>query len=67
MVSVERIKQYDKLEQEAADHTDYPLPTDWPSSQGGIEFKHVYLQYEEGHSPALNDITFTAGAKEKVI
>ncbi len=66
MVSVERIKQYDKLEMEAAEHTDYPLPTNWPCNKGGIEFRHVTLQYEEGHRPALDDISFTVGNHEKV-
>ena len=66
MVSVERIKQYDNLELEAAEHSDQPLPNNWPSNKGGIEFRHVTLQYDEGLAPALVDVSFIIENNEKV-
>ena len=67
MTSVERIRQYAKLQPEAEEHVnEYPLPKDWPT-KGVIRFDHVTLNYIEGHQPAINDISFNIRSKEKVI
>ena len=66
MVSVERISQYVKLQQEAPEHTFYPLPTNWPSLTEGIEFRNVFLQYDKRHQHALSNISFKIKASEKV-
>ena len=66
MTSIERIKQYAKLEPEAAEHNDYPLPAEWPTG-GAITFDNVTLTYIEGHQPAVKNVSFTIKSKEKVL
>ena len=66
MVSVERILQYGTLPSEAAEHTDHPLPPNWPK-EGTIIFEHVYLSYDKEYDTVLKDVSFKIKSKEKVI
>ena len=66
MTSVERIQQYEKLEQEAPEHTAFPLPSEWPS-EGRMEFRKVTLTYNKhGSRKALTDMQISIASKEKV-
>ena len=65
MTSVERILDYTKLDQEAAEHTSLVPAAGWPS-KGDIHFENVRLYYEEDSSPALWDLTFSINTGEKV-
>ena len=65
MVSVERVKAYGDLPEEALEHTDHPLPPKWPSD-GAIVFDHISLSYGKGKPDSLRDISFSVCAKEKV-
>ena len=67
MTSVERIREYGCLEQEAAEHNDYPLHPDWPT-HGAIVFDHVTLTYQHGESfvDALSDVSFSIDPGQKV-
>ena len=67
MTSIERIKQYGRLEQEAAaEHTEHSTPDKWPN-EGAILFNHVTLSYTDGRSVALKDISFFIKPCEKVV
>ncbi len=65
MVSVERIQNYIRLEQEAPAHTDKALPGGWPEN-GDIRFKHVQLNYRGAGRHALHDVNLTITSNEKV-
>lgn len=66
MTSVERITSYTRLEQEPIDvQTQPPLPPNWPS-ETSITFENVNLQYSEGSTYALRDLSFHIKNKEKV-
>ena len=66
MTSVERIQQYEKLDQEAPEHTNFPIPSGWPC-KGKIEFQNVTMKYSKTHTrKALTDIQFEIDSKEKV-
>ena len=66
MVSVERIQNYTRLEQEAPAHTDQVMPSGWPR-EGDIFLRHVRLNYREASQPALDDINLAIASNEKVI
>ena len=65
MTSVERIKQYGNLRQEAPEHISSCLPDSWPQ-EGAITFDGITLTYRAGHAPALQNITFDIKPNEKV-
>lgn len=66
MNSVERIKEYLDIEQEApAIIEDNRPPQNWPS-QGSVEFINYTTRYREDLDPVLNSLTFKIGAREKV-
>ena len=65
MTSVERIHQYSKLEQEAADYTELQPPKDWPE-EGNIELKNVALKYSGFDNLALGPLSFKIAGGEKV-
>jgi len=65
MNSVERIKEYETLPQEAPSHIpETKPPEDWPS-KGKVEFKNYSLAYREADK-VLDSINVTVKAKEKV-
>ena len=65
MTSVERVVQYNHLDQEAPWVTDVVPPDTWPD-QGHISLKDVSLRYPGQESLALRDVTLTVKAREKV-
>ena len=67
MVSVERLRQYCKLEAEAPRTTaaDNQLVRGWPA-EGKIEFQHVRLRYRPGLPLVLKDLNLTIPANSKV-
>ena len=67
MVSVERIVEYQKLEQEAPAESDKKAKPfdDWPKT-GKIEFDHMSLAYGNGQKPVLKDINCTIKGGEKI-
>lgn len=66
MNSVERIKEYLEVEQEApAIVEDNRPPQNWPS-QGSVEFISYTTRYRADLDPVLRNLSFKIGAKEKV-
>lgn len=67
MVSVERVRQYTQLDQEAPhdQDTDKELPQDWPS-RGMIEFKDSKLRYRPGLPLVLKGLNLTIPSHAKV-
>jgi ABC-type multidrug transport system, ATPase and permease components len=68
MMSVERIVEYQYLEEEPLLETppDKSLPKNWPS-EGRIEFVNTYLRYGEPTEPSvLRNLNFTIQPQEKV-
>lgn len=66
MNSVERIKEYLDVEQEAqAIVEDNRPPLNWPS-QGSVEFINYTTRYRTDLDPVLKNLSFKIGAKEKV-
>jgi ATP-binding cassette subfamily C (CFTR/MRP) protein 1 len=67
MVSVERIRQYTQLDQEAPHHTekDEHLEKEWPS-RGLIEFKNSRLRYRPGLPLVLKGLNLTIPSQAKV-
>ena len=65
MTSVERIVQYNHLDQEAPWVAEVVPPDTWPD-QGHISLKDVSLRYPGQESLALRDVTLTVKAREKV-
>jgi len=64
--SVERIKEYDLLPQEAPEVIEeYRPPKNWPE-KGEISFKNVSLRYSPQGENVLNDITVDINGEEKV-
>jgi ATP-binding cassette subfamily C (CFTR/MRP) protein 1 len=65
IISVERMKEYIELPQEAPLHIDGINPSiEWPS--GAIEFKNYSARYREGLDLVLKDLSFSIKAKEKI-
>ncbi|KAK5645845.1 hypothetical protein RI129_004309 [Pyrocoelia pectoralis] len=67
MVSVERILEYSTIERERdfeSTPTVKPLPT-WPS-EGGIQFKNVYLRYSNDDPYVLINLSFTVKPLQKI-
>lgn len=66
MNSVERIKQYLDVEQEApAVIENNRPPQNWPS-QGSVEFINYTTRYRADLDPVLRNLSFKIGAREKV-
>lgn len=66
MNSVERIKEYLDVEQEApAIVEDSRPPENWPS-KGSVEFINYTTRYRADLDPVLTNLTFKIGAMEKV-
>lgn len=67
IVSVERVKEYSELTEEAPFYIQENRPAnDWPSSKGGIEFKDFCMRYREGLPLALKHINLSIKAGEKI-
>eukprot|EP00092_Neocalanus_flemingeri_P034174 GFUD01037167.1.p1 GENE.GFUD01037167.1~~GFUD01037167.1.p1 ORF type:complete len:793 (+),score=184.49 GFUD01037167.1:217-2379(+) len=66
MTSVERVMEYSHLDKEdkPTKPEDKP-PTNWPS-EGVIEFKDVYLRYDEDEKYVLKGLNFKTSAHEKI-
>ncbi|XP_050294676.1 ATP-binding cassette subfamily C member 4-like [Anthonomus grandis grandis] len=67
IISVERVLQYTRLEQEGPWD---PLPahrppTDWPRT-GQVAFKHAYLRYTPDAPPSIKDLNAQLRSGEKV-
>ncbi|KAK3370347.1 hypothetical protein B0H63DRAFT_422131 [Podospora didyma] len=66
MNSVERIKEYLEVEQEAAAIVDDNRPpANWPA-KGSVEFINYSTSYRLELDPVLRNLTFKIGAKEKI-
>ncbi|XBW36311.1 hypothetical protein QEN19_001894 [Hanseniaspora menglaensis] len=67
IVSVERVKEYSELTEEASFYIPEKKPaSSWPSSNGGIEFTDFCMRYREGLPLALKHINLSIKAGEKV-
>ena len=65
MVSVERIFEYHKLDQEPLHEGEQSRPDNWPFD-GKIQYENVSLKYNEKHEKALKDINLSIQPKEKI-
>lgn len=66
IVSVERIKEYAEVKQEAPWQLENEnVPKDWPH-QGKVEFKNIDLRYRDGLDLVLRELGFTVEGGEKV-
>lgn len=65
LVSIGRVKEFSDLESEAANFTNEPLPSSWPSG-GKVVMDHVSARYAPDLPKSLDDICFTVNAGEKV-
>ena len=66
MNSVERVKEYIEVEQEAKAIIDEARPAgNWPS-QGAIQFMNYTTRYRPGLEPVLKDLTFSVQPGERV-
>lgn len=65
IVSVERIKEYQDLEEEAAWEKPDSVPKSWPSG-GSVDFKNFGVRYREGLDLVLKDLNVHISAGDKV-
>ena len=66
IVSVERIKEYGEIEQEAPwEKPDENVPSHWPE-KGNITLNDFQVRYREGLDLALKGITFRVSGGEKI-
>jgi ATP-binding cassette, subfamily C (CFTR/MRP), member 1 len=65
MVSVERIRQYSLLKQEAPAHTDLELPQGWPL-RGQVELRGYTTTYSQDIDPVLRNLTLTLSAGARI-
>lgn len=65
--SIERVKEYIEVEQEAPEKVkNHPLPAAWPSSGGGIQVRDLSLRYDKDLPEVLHSISFDVRKSEKV-
>ncbi|KAF9586641.1 Multidrug resistance-associated protein 1 [Lunasporangiospora selenospora] len=65
LVSVERVREYSKKNQEAPNFTDVKLPENWPN-HGEVRFKNYSTRYRQGMDLVLNNVSFEIQPGEKV-
>lgn len=66
IVSVERMKEYIELPQEAAYEIPHNTPPQtWPDS-GRIDFSHYSTRYRPGLDLVLKDVSFGVKSREKI-
>lgn len=65
IVSVERVREYLRLELEPPHHCDSDPPPPWPQ-YGSIEFQNVFLRYRPELPTVLNGLSLQIKAKEKI-
>ncbi|KAJ5602624.1 hypothetical protein N7537_005580 [Penicillium hordei] len=66
MNSVERVREYLDVDQEAAPVIEESRPgSDWPS-QGAVEFNNYTTRYRSDLDPVLKEVSFSVKAGEKV-
>lgn len=65
IISVERIKEYAELEQEAPYESSDQVSSDWPK-QGLIEFRDYSTRYRPGTDLVLKHVSFVAHPGEKI-
>ncbi|KAF9932493.1 hypothetical protein FBU30_008066 [Linnemannia zychae] len=65
LVSVERIDEYSKKNQEAPNFTDVEVPENWPS-KGHLSFKNYSTRYRQGMDLVLRNVSFEVQPGEKV-
>lgn len=67
IVSVERVKEYSELKEEAPFYIpEKKPPSNWPSKTGGIEFRDFCMRYRETLPLALKHIDLSIKAGEKI-
>jgi ABC-type multidrug transport system fused ATPase/permease subunit len=65
--SIERVKEYIEVEQEAPEKVEgHPVPAAWPSSEGGIQVKNLSVRYDKDLPEVLHSISFDVKKREKV-
>jgi ABC-type multidrug transport system fused ATPase/permease subunit len=65
MNSVERVRQYMEVEQEAPEHIEDTKPAEtWPE-KGAVRFKDLTIQYTEG-APVLKKVDASIKPREKI-
>lgn len=64
MTSIERVAEYDLVEQEPRDGVE--PPPSWPKKDSSIEVKNLSLRYASHLPMVVNDLSFTIGPGEKV-
>ncbi|KAI9143119.1 ABC transporter type 1, transmembrane domain-containing protein [Paraphysoderma sedebokerense] len=64
-IAVERMLEYSRLPSEAPEHTDYPIPPNWPSA-GEIVFHNVGLTYPFTNAPVLKNVSLKVNPGEKI-
>ena len=66
MVSTERILAFSKLPSEAALHTiEESNHSKWPAN-GAVRFENVRVRYRSELSPALDAVSFSVNARERI-
>lgn len=65
MNSVERLKEYMKIEQEPYEDATCTPPPEWPQ-EGKIEVCDLSLRYAEGLPRVIKNVTFTVAPKAKI-
>eukprot|EP00913_Durusdinium_trenchii_P002361 g2179.t1 len=66
IVSVERVREYLRLELEPPHHCENdPAPNSWPTS-GSIEFQNVFLRYRPELPTVLNGLSLEIRSREKI-
>lgn len=65
--SIERIKEYIEVEQEAPEKiAGHPIPAAWPSSEGDIQVRDLSVRYDADLPEVLHSISFDVKRCEKV-
>lgn len=65
--SIERVKEYIEIEQEAPEKVArHPVPAAWPSSEGGIQVRNLSVRYDQDLPEVLHSISFDVKKREKI-